>query len=366
VSPLARQRLVLLGSCILAAACEKRLDALGGSGPVSASWTPAALVERKSLDLPALFPLAKTVVFDDEAGLLLPPNMAERLTWPEHPQGAYRQVTNSMGLLETEEVGPKQGLRLLVLGDSHMMSVNACESFPNLVEAGLREHGHRGADVINAGVPYTGPSMYLLRLRRYLALEPDGVVVSLFTGNDFWDDVYLKYDMAASPKPPPDPRYAQRVTASAKKNDPARGQGLGLAHWLLHWPGTEAFALAEVLASLTEIEALCEEQGLLFAVVVLPTKTDVDEDEPDERAEALATLDLTEEQAGVIRRLGRAAKAALEERGVPCVDPYDEMKARTEPFYWRRDHHLNHAGHALVAEQLLPVLERMLAGRPSR
>src|SRR5262245_30973472 len=186
--------LLLLGAGALAASCgrEGETPALpASSGRVLANWTPESLVVRRDVDLAALFPYAGDMVFDAQAGLLLPPNMASHWKWREHPQKSYEQHTDSLGLLRTEELGAKKGLRFLVLGDSHLMSVNAAESFPDCTQRELRKRGHSGAEVINAGVPYTGPRMYLMRLRRHLALELDGVVVSLFTGNDFWDDVNL-------------------------------------------------------------------------------------------------------------------------------------------------------------------------------
>src|SRR5262245_19911008 len=130
---------LLLAACSLA--CQKRAEVIQGSGPVLVNWTPADLLLRQSVDLAALFPLARGVVFDPEAGILLPANKSNRIPWPEHPNGSYRQCTNSLGLLETSEVDRKHGLRLLVLGDSHMMSVDPTESFPNLLEAGLRKSG---------------------------------------------------------------------------------------------------------------------------------------------------------------------------------------------------------------------------------
>ena len=48
--------------------------------------------------------------------------------------------------------------------------------------------------------------------------------------------------------------------------------------------------------------------------------------------------------------------AAMQERGILCVDPTEAMRSADTPFYWRRDYHLNVAGHRLVAERLNEAL----------
>jgi hypothetical protein len=93
----------------------------------------------------------------------------------------------------------KQGLRILVTGDSHLFVVDTRESFPNLLEAQLRAAGHAGCEVLSSGVGYTGPLLYLRRIEGFLELQPDAVVVSLFTGNDFMDELSFEYDLQKSP-----------------------------------------------------------------------------------------------------------------------------------------------------------------------
>jgi hypothetical protein len=112
------------------------------------------------------------------------------------------------------------------------------------------------------------------------------------------------------------------------------------------------------------MRVICAEKGILFLVVILPTKIDVDvEDEPRVRAAALATLELSEEEAAVNVRLGQRLVQVLTERGVACVDPTEAMLASPVPFYWRKDHHLDVDRHLFVARAVFTVLEPLLASR---
>lgn len=338
----------------------------GVAAPSGDAWTIDLLVRRTELDPAVLWPLiGAPYVLDPAVGLLLAPEHRETWSWSEHPRGRFGIQTNNLGFLEGEPTRPeKRGVRILALGDSHMMVVDPAESYPNLLEAALRGAGYPDCEVLNSGVGYTGPRLYLRRLERYLELAPDVVLVSFFSGNDLWDDLQLEYDIGRSPRPALDADYAARLERCRERHDGALYQGLNQAHFFKHWPGTAELSLRLALDSLEGIHQRCEREGRLFLVVFLPTKIAVDvEDEPPERADALLTLGLSEEEAALNERLVQRLAGELARRGIPCLDPSAAMRADPTPFFWRRDHHLSVAGHAFLARAAFAAFEPLLAAR---
>ena len=318
--------------------------------------------KRGAPPLEQLFPLKGPMYrHDPEAFLLLAPDESWHWDWEEHPAGGFDVRTNNLGFVEDEPTElAKQGLRILVAGDSHTQgAVGVAETFPNQLEACLRAAGREGCEVLNAGVAFTGPRCYLERLRHFLHLEPDVFVAALFTGNDFWDDLRLAYARDGW-WVPDDEVYQSRLRSAAERWPSAVSQGLNQAYRFAHWPLEAEQALDEVIDSFADMHELCAEHGMLFVAVVLPTKNDVDEDDLQTRAAALEALGLDERAAAIDLELGAAFSAAMEERGIPCLDFTAEMKALPEPFYWKRDHHLSLAGNGLVAERLCERLEELL------
>jgi hypothetical protein len=79
--------------------------------------------------------------------------------------------------------------RILGIGDSFAFGVVPYEyNYLTLVEQYLNQSGHR-VELINMGIPGTGPFQYLSLLAdEGLQLEPDSVLLSFFIGNDFYDE----------------------------------------------------------------------------------------------------------------------------------------------------------------------------------
>jgi hypothetical protein len=312
--------------------------------------------------LARLFPLKDALYrHDPEAYLLLNPDESQHWDWPEHPAGGFDLRTNNLGLVEDAPTeSAKSGLRILVAGDSHTQGVvGVAETFPNQLETCLRGAGRERCEVLNAGVAFTGPRCYLQRLRHFLFLEPDAFVAAVFTGNDFWDDLRLAYARDGW-WVPDEEAYQSRLRDAAERWPAPVSQGLNQAYRFEHWPGEAERALREVVASFEEMRTLCAERGIVLVALILPTKNDVDEDARESRAAAMQALELDERAASINLELGRALAAALRERGIACVDLTDEMRARAEPFYWTRDHHLALAGNALAAERLCERMDELL------
>jgi hypothetical protein len=98
--------------------------------------------------------------------------------------------------------------------------------------------------------------------------------------------------------------------------------------------------------------------------VVIPTKMDVDEDDPGSRAAAMAVLGLSAEDEGVNLRLSQGFVRGMAERGIPCVDPTEAMRAGTVALLLAlRLPPPDVSGHALVAQQLFETLAPLLAAR---
>jgi len=116
--------------------------------------------------------------------------------------------------------------RLLVIGDSMVEGHGVAEeeTFPRLLDVALAP---RGWQVVNAGVQGASPIYYFANVKRYLALDPDAVLVLLYD-NDLAGDSLGEDDVAALPR---------SITAAAH---------LGVA------PQPRSFLIALLLRSLQE------------------------------------------------------------------------------------------------------------------
>jgi lysophospholipase L1-like esterase len=283
-----------------------------------------------------------------------------RRDWPEHPDGDIVLITNDQGLRENAPVeAQKQGRRILVAGDSHtgglVMNEATC---PNLLERNLSAlPGWEGVDVVNAGVPFTGPICYHGILRKYLYLKPDVFIAVLFTGNDFADDLRLQYILDGWSLPQIGGEYRDRVRAATKQHPGGLYQGFNQAIRWKYFPSEMDHALEIVIASYKAIQELCDEKGIEFLAVVLPTKMDVDDDDLETQRSTREQLGLSPEDVAVNRRLGAHFAAAMKAAGIACLDPIETMKAHQRPLYWTKDYHLGAEGHVLLAEQILRKLQ---------
>lgn len=85
---------------------------------------------------------------------------------------------------------PEDVFRIVVLGDSHTVSVRKQSTYPEVLEALLNDANLKGkrVEVHNAGAPGHSHYQYYLSLdRRLKQYHPDLVIVGYYIGNDFLD-----------------------------------------------------------------------------------------------------------------------------------------------------------------------------------
>jgi hypothetical protein len=314
----------------------------------------------------------KRQMYDPLAYAVLKPDVTETWPWPEHPDGKITSRTNNLGFREDAPTQvEKHGLRILVCGDSHTDGmVNNAESFANVLEELLDVSwttvpDHPRVEVLNAGVGNTGPHNYVGTLKRNLHLQPDLVIVALYTGNDFLNALALSDFFTKRPESKPAGRvgeaYQRQMLEAYKTLGAVVVDRFNQALKFSRFPEDGELALSVAVGCFEELAAICRERGIGLLAVILPTKPDADlADDRDTFEQTLATCGLTAEQYGINARLGARFAEALRARGIAVLDATAAFQADPTPHYWRKDWHLNVAGHALLARLLLPeVTERL-------
>lgn len=123
------------------------------------------------------------------AGDLLPDRTYIDTGKPDLP---FRIITNHLGTRNKQEYTlkkPRNGLRLLALGDSITFGVhvNNQDSWPQRLESLLRQNGRVHDEVFNCGiVGYTISDEYLLLKEKAIHFNPDLIIVA-FYANDLQD-----------------------------------------------------------------------------------------------------------------------------------------------------------------------------------
>ncbi|MDF1799025.1 MAG: SGNH/GDSL hydrolase family protein [Planctomycetota bacterium] len=274
--------------------------------------------------------------------------------WAEHPAGGWRLHTNSLGLREDEELAPERPeLRIFVTGDSHTDGVcENPESYANLLEADLRADG-QDAEVNNAGVAGYSFYNYLGALDRFTEFGVDAYVVGVYGGNDFLGVLGPHRFFAGEPIPLPEPN-GPRIGKAANIKAAALSQGFfAYDHFAQHPEDIDLAVTAGVDTTLA-LQGNCEGLGTRLIVVYIPPVYDVDPELVQDDLTAIQeVLELTDEQLRCTDRQADAYLAAIEEAGVEVLDMRPHFRAAKEPLYWQLDHHINLAGHRLIADELL-------------
>ena len=279
-------------------------------------------------------------------------------------------ATNRLGL-RGPEVGPKQGLRILALGDSFTFGVGAGqeETWPARLSEIL------GAEVLNAGAPGFGvPDAVAWYEAHGRQLDPDVVVLAVFLANDLQD---------ASPDQP--------KVAVVDGQLVVPGETGGLRRWLYYhshlfrllkssvlegglrtalglrepWAVRELrseFAmyspnLPEELrrgAELTE-QAAARLEGKKVLVVLVPSLPQVD---PARWNAVLAQLGLDPAQHDPLRP-NRLFREIFERHGIPVLDLTDTFRKAGPSLYYPIDQHLTPEGYELMAKTVALGLKQM-------
>lgn len=334
---------------------------------------PARIFEQTRFPektLRALHPnLSDLLVFDPVAHFLRRPSRSRVVRWHEHADGEFTITTNADSFREDGPTPARiDATRVVVIGDSHTDGmVNNFESFSNLLEGLLNVRAGEGSyDVVNAGVPGSGPLEELGQLRRCLELHPQLIVKVLFAGNDFQGALSSVRHFSGGLGPiPRDRRRFIRPIVQIRKRWPQIAQGFHQAYDLRLRPDHFDLAVAVVGQCYATMVRLCRERSVGFLLVVLPSKFEVDADDGHGYVETmLHELEMTPEDCTVNRRLAEAFLETVEqELGVPILDLYELMRSAPSALFWSQDHHLNVRGHELVARALVaPVLELLAGG----
>ncbi len=283
-------------------------------------------------------------------------------SFPEHPRGGWRELTNSLGLRGSEEVSASPpDLRVLAAGASNARGVCAAEeSIPDVLEARLCEaRDGRSVEVLNAANGGYNFFNFLGVLEGHAELAPDVFVVIGYGGNDFFSSVkvwrYLCGSGAPSygphviePRDAPEGGFARDLLATE----------LAQAIYFLNNPGDVDMAISAACSITAEVRARCAERGIGLVLAYLPPPL---RGQPDHmataRREALSVFEIPSESLEVSDRIADAWLSFAREQGIATLDARPLFHATAERLYWTSDTHLNPRGYQVVAEALLPLVE---------
>jgi hypothetical protein len=228
-------------------------------------------------------------------------------------------------------------------------------------------------EVLNAGVPSTGPRDYLaLLVREGLALEPDAVLLSFFIGNDFEQTEQRKiyqYSYVATVlrsvyrflryyEGPAPSRLGEYCDACPNYNPEffLHLETRRSKYFLDDEPAFRA-GVEDALDALETMKRICEERRIPLFIVIIPAELQFNMALQKEVAARLppgTKWDNTQPNRLLMVRLDRL--------GVPYLDLYPEFAeaSKTTVLYRPRDTHWNIAGNRLAAD----AIARNLLARP--
>lgn len=326
--------------------------------------------------------------------------LAESLPFALGPYAnAYGYILNSRGFrtAETPYERTPGKRRIVLLGDSFLCVPGGPDDgrhVANLVSEGL------GAEVVNLGLPYAGTGFYL----RVLEIEgvrysPDAVVVFVFTGNDFLEEVDLgqrasplpvySYSwralsnivrMATTSRRPFDARYGRWLPGRPRQGGFWAGcpacwpwdghlsdsalEEIRAEHSVIYrrdWPEYLVRAGESVRSRLAAMREIARVRGIPLLVVAIPDEGQVKRSlrEGLLRAPDGAGLDLAVPQ--------RALAGFCAEAGIPFIDLLPAFRSASDAgreLYLYRDTHWSPDGQEIAAKAVTARLRILL--KPSR
>ncbi len=307
----------------------------------------------------------------------------------KQPDGSTITI-NSLGLRDDEiDVKKPQGRRrVLCLGDSFPfgLGVEAKESFPKVCEGILRRAGHPEVDIVDCGVPGFGTDQSLRFLEtRGLELEPDGVVLSVFPGNDTFDDITSgEYQVVDGLLVPAGSNHSVKVarfldrfalyhlveSAFAKDESSPRG-GTPAANAARKRTPLEMYAIyskvdeagsevligrAHTFENIAKMQLLLRARGIPFAVVICPGLPEVDREAATSTVKTFGKDSADYDFAKPLKLL----EVELTRLAVPFVDfakPFDALAKGDGRRFFLRNYHYNARGNAIAAQALADLLQ---------
>ena len=278
---------------------------------------------------------------------------------------------NELGFNDEAFVRDKgKGHRIVALGDSFAFGVVPYpDNYLTLLEERL-DDGHAPVDVLNMGIPRTGPVEQLsLLVNEGLAFDPDLVLVSFFVGNDFLDVrrsltkrktvidrsfvlSLLRYALVVRPNVEPGQVYGARpydddaptFSEQTFMKLVARRATVFRTDWQ---PFPEL--LERTVESLQDIERVCARRGAALSVVLIPEEVQLD---PALQAALMDAYPRFRPENTDFERPNRALRQRLTDRGIDVLDLYPPFReaARDARLYKPRDTHWNISGNRLASE----------------
>ncbi len=316
---------------------------------------------------------------DARMGYRLKPGAQTRFSTSEF---ATDIAINNVGVRD-EPLGPKGPgeRRIVVLGDSLVMSVQVplAETFCRRLEvrlngdAALAPYHYR---VINAGVQGYGPvEDWLFYQHVASAFDADVVLVALYVANDAIEAADRSSRLAgeAAPAPPAQAReglsrWVRRVVRRSMVLQIVRLRLVTLADHFGQAPGIERALTTYVTPPpddvrrglrvtrecVSRIAELAATRGARTAVVLLPARFQLDDEEFRERQGNAERNGLRLERDGANRLFAQA----LEGLPVPVLDALPVMRAtpRSADLYFAETAHLTPRGHQVLADAIARFL----------
>ncbi len=298
--------------------------------------------------------------YDPHAYYRRPAHMNRKTRWEEHPAGGWMVKTNSLGLREDREIPSEHpDLRIFVTGDSHTDGLcGNAESFPHILEELLEtDRPEQTADVFNAGVGGYSFYNYLGAFDRYAEFDMQAYIVGVYGGNDFLG-VLAPYRFFRGEQVPMLVKDPEKVPRARRISAPALSQGFFSYVNFSERPEEIDLAVEASVEITLALQEHCKNQGVRLIIVYIPPAYDTT---PSLFAEEISGIreifDLDDNEMGVTNYQADAYLATLRAAEVEVVDMRPTFKAAEEPLYWLRDHHINLAGHRLIAETLVPLFD---------
>jgi GDSL-like Lipase/Acylhydrolase family len=292
------------------------------------------------------------------------PHFDKWFKFAEHPDGGWHLRTNALGMRNDGEVSEtRPDLRVLVTGDSHVEGVCANHESATYVLDELLSASNpgRNVEVLNAGAGAHNPFNYLGTFERFADLQPDLYVVVVYGGNDFSASMLLDRYFRRRPafKTRPHMFEQQDLPEAAGSLLP---QELSQDVYFSNNPDDLPLAVDLTCAFSVELQALCDDQGTDLLFVYLPPPTRAQPEYFQEELDGLMQYARMEPKwLGSSDRVADDWLAFLDGRGLEYIDLRDAFRASDVCLYWRTDHHLNVAGHALLGRAIFDRLAERYA-----